>query len=76
MKTANSRVIQHGQYDAISIKRTYALVPVAQLKVIAQSLHDSINWYGGTDYDIFYQCCIEVIHISEPSFETHYTPAI
>lgn len=76
MKTANSRIVQSGQFDSISIKTSFAMIPVSELKPIAQRLREKIDWHGRNNDSIFYDCIMEVIHISEPKFETIFTPAV
>ena len=74
MKTVGSRNVKMMELDEYSLKRAFANIPTIYLKSSAQSMQDSINWYGNdSEKQKILSSMLEVIHIEDPKFETTYT---
>lgn len=77
MKSTNSRMVYLGELDSYSLKAAFAIIPVDELKKAAQHLRENIDWYGRIENNgVKYDALMEVIRISDPKFETEFTPAI
>lgn len=79
MKTnrkSGQRTVDALQVDEFSVKKTLALFTVEEQKKVAQNMRERYDWYGGYPNNIPVQWVLDVIHITDPSYETQFTPAI
>lgn len=70
------RIIQAGEIDPATAKRTVSLMGLNACKIGAQKLREDLGWKFDNDKKQIYDALIEVIRYIEPDFDTEFTPAI